>query len=127
MHNAKILIVEDHPGTSALLRTILEREGFQLRQEFTSSGALAAALDFCPDVVLMDVFMPGKDGGEVAKQIALEPTLANTRVLFVTSLIEAPKPGGEPQVWGGQIFIPKPVCKRVLLTSVRDALSSIRN
>jgi CheY-like chemotaxis protein len=124
MHKAKILIVEDHPGTSALIRTILEREGFQLRQEYTSGGALAAALEFCPDIVLMDVFMPGKDGGEVAKQIALEPTLAKTRVLFVTSLIEAQKSGSGPQVYGGQTFIPKPVSKRMLLDSVRTALGS---
>ena len=63
MSKTKILIVDDDARLSTLMRTILERGGYEAREENRSFAALATARGFRPDLVLLDVDMPGKDGG----------------------------------------------------------------
>ena len=88
MSKPKILVVDDDAKITSLLRFILERVGgFEVREENRSFAALATAREFRPQFVLMDVDMPGKDGGDVAAEFRADPDFARTPLVFLTSLV----------------------------------------
>jgi len=118
MQKPKILIVDDDAGISALMGVILSREGFEVRQENRSFAALATAREFRPDLALLDVDMPGKDGGVVAAELEADPTLKKTPVIFVTSLVSRSEAGKR----GSRRFIAKPVIPSELVAAVQEAL-----
>lgn len=121
MSKSRILIVDDDARLSALMHAILLRGGYEVREENRSFAALASAKEFRPDLVLLDVDMPGKDGGTVAAELRRDPSLAGTPVIFVTSLIGKSEAG----MRGGEVFLAKPVEPAGLLKTVRDALSKV--
>lgn len=118
MNKARILIVDDDAGISTLLHAILLRGGHVVREENRSFAALATAREFRPHVVLLDVDMPGKDGGTVAAEIADDPLLTGTPIIFVTSLVAQHESGKR----GNEVFLSKPVEPAALLAAVQQAL-----
>ncbi len=125
MKQPKILIVDDDAKLSKLMHVILEKAGgFEVREENRSFAALASAREFRPDLVLLDVDMPGKDGGEVRAELAADPALKNTPVLFVTSLVARSDVTGTTVFRGGQHYLPKPILPRALIDTVRMMLNS---
>jgi len=116
MSKSKILVVDDDPSLSRLLAVILNRVGgYDVCEENRSYAALATAREFRPDVVLLDVDMPGKDGGAVAHELAADDLLRDTPVVFVTSLISA----GEAGLRNGARYLSKPVDPKRLLETVK--------
>jgi putative two-component system response regulator len=81
-----ILIVDDDPVVQMSIEAILADQGYELH--FASSGpeALQEARRLLPDVVLLDLMMPGMDGMEVCQKIRLEPVLAEVPILIVTAV-----------------------------------------
>ena len=80
----RILVVDDDVATSGAMSRILTRKGYLVREENDSREVIATALDFRPDVVVLDFVMPGWTGGDVAWQLTAHPKLRATRVV-VTS------------------------------------------
>jgi DNA-binding response OmpR family regulator len=118
MSKSKILIVDDDAKISSLLGLILRKSGFEVREENRSFAALATAREFYPDLALLDVDMPGKDGGTVAAELAADRDFAHMPVIFVTSLIAQHEAG----MRGGARFISKPVDLAILLATVKEML-----
>ena len=119
MSKSKILIVDDDPNLSKLIGMVLSRMGgYEVLEENRSFAALATAREFRPDVILLDVDMPGKDGGVVSAELADDPILANVPVVFVTSLISKAEAG----VRNGARFLAKPVEPKLLLETVRSLI-----
>lgn len=119
----RALIVDDDPNLSRLAAVILEQTNlFETRVETQSTRALAAARQFQPDIILLDVDMPGKDGGEVANDIRADATLAKTPILFLTALVSKSEAGQRPVTRGGSRFLSKPVEPSVLLRTVAQVL-----
>jgi DNA-binding response OmpR family regulator len=118
MIRPKILIVDDDVKISSLLCAILLRNGYDVRTENRSFAALATALEFRPHLALLDVDMPGKDGGAVAAELAANPYLNKTPVIFVTSLVQPHEAG----MRGDERYISKPVDITSLLAIVREVL-----
>jgi DNA-binding response OmpR family regulator len=115
MAKSKILIVDDDPNLSHLMAVILTRAGgYEVCEENRSFAALATARRILPDLVLLDVDMPGKDGGFVSRELRGDPALAKTPVLFVTSLISASEAG----LRNGERFLAKPIDPKLLLATV---------
>lgn len=124
MKKSRILIVDDEPNLSDLVRLVLEKtERFEVRVENRSAQALVTARDFRPDMVLLDVDMPGKDGGEVAREIRSEPSLRGTPIVFLTSLISRTETDGQVTERGGMHFLSKPVKSAVLTETVDRMLA----
>jgi len=89
MTQACILIVEDEPLVRAVLAAVLADDAYRL--EFATCGeeALALATELRPDLILLDVMMPGMNGYEVCRRIRLAPDLAPIPILMLTALDDA--------------------------------------
>lgn len=117
MSKSKILIVDDDPKLSQLVALILSRMGgYEVRQENRSFAALATAREFRPDAILLDVDMPGKDGGIVAAELQNDPVLGHIPVVFLTSLISRAEAG----IRNGARFLAKPVDPKLLIETMNS-------
>lgn len=124
MNKRRILVVDDEPKLSELVRMFLERtQRFDVRVENRSAHALAAAREFRPEMILLDVDMPGKDGGQVARELKDDTTLRATPILFFTSLISHAEAGERETVRGGMRFLAKPVDPKILIDTVDRILA----
>lgn len=82
----KILIVEDDDALAGVYKTRLEAEGFATRRVANGEEALSAALEFRPDLVLLDVMMPKVSGFDVLDIMRNTPELLNVKVIMLTAL-----------------------------------------
>ena len=88
MNPKRILVVDDEPGVTRSLKLNLEAGGeYEVFTENHSNKALAAARACRPDLVLLDVMMPGMDGADVAERMHDDPVLRRTPVVFLTALV----------------------------------------
>jgi CheY-like chemotaxis protein len=109
MSNTKVLIVDDDMAASRLLGLGLEKTGaFQVKVENSATQAFGRALEFRPDVILLDVCMPGADGGDVAFQIHNDPSLRSIPIVFLTSLVSGQETSSQAVQRGGYEFLSKP-------------------
>jgi cyclic di-GMP phosphodiesterase len=86
--SARILIVDDESRSRAALEVLLRREGYELHVASDGASALALCQSIQPDLVLLDVLMPGMDGFEVCKRIKARPETRLTPVVLITGLSE---------------------------------------
>jgi diguanylate cyclase (GGDEF)-like protein len=83
--NARILVVDDDPDIVQFVRVNLELEGFDVDTASDGHQAMRATLTGAPDVVVLDVMMPGMDGLNVLKQLRSHPAAANTSIILLTA------------------------------------------
>jgi len=81
----KVLVVEDEPNNMKLMMTILRRHGHEPIEAFTGEEGLEKAAASRPDLILMDIRLPGIDGLETASRIRRMEHMANVPILAVTS------------------------------------------
>lgn len=81
----KILVVEDDPNIVKLLRYTLEKENFSVRSSRSGEEALKIIKEELPDLILLDVMLPGVDGFEVCKTLKKNPNLASIPVVMLTA------------------------------------------
>ena len=104
----RILIVDDEVGFTHLLRLSLETIGYyEVREENDPERAVGAALEFEPDLVVLDIMMPRLDGSEVASAFKADPVLRDVPVLFLTALVSVDEAPSGTCDSGGQSFLPK--------------------
>ena len=126
MEKAKILVVDDDPKLSRLVKLFLERTKlYEVIEENRSSHALETARAIRPAAILLDVDMPGKDGGEVARDLAADAQLCHKPVMFFTSLISTAEAGKHEVMRGGQPFLAKPVNPMALVEAVGRLLQPV--
>ena len=117
MSKSKILVIDDDPKLSELLAVILNRVGgYDVQQENRPFAALATARNYLPNLVLLDVDMPGKDGGMVSAEMHADPVLTTIPIIFVTSLVGKNEAG----MRNGRLYVSKPVDPALLLEAVRS-------
>ncbi len=82
----KLLIVEDHADIRKLLRMTLEFDDFDIHEASNADLGLAMARDLVPDVVLLDLMMPGYlNGLDLCRHIKADPAMAHTKVIMLTA------------------------------------------
>ena len=124
MNKTRILAVDDEPNLSDLVRLFLEKtKRFEVRTENRAANVLATAREFRPEMILLDVDMPGQDGGEVAREIEADPVLRGTPILFFTSLISSLEAGDHVAMRGGMRFLAKPLNPKVLVNIIDQILA----
>lgn len=122
MSTQRILVIDDEPNLSTLLQHYLVQGGYEVLTENLPSHALSAARSFDPDMILLDVNMPGKDGGQVAREFRANPAFSQVPILFLTSLVSSAEAGKREITRGTQRFLAKPVNPEVLLDAVARIL-----
>ena len=82
----KILLIEDDPFLSSLLGNRLKKEGFELVSAKSGNEANKLLKASNPDLVLLDIILPGKSGFEVLEEIKSDPQVAKTPVMIISNL-----------------------------------------
>ena len=81
----KILIIEDDPATQRLVEYSLKQEGYQIITAFNGLEGIRKALGESPDLIILDVMLPGLDGFEICYRLRSEPTTANLPILMFSA------------------------------------------
>lgn len=122
-HTPIILIVDDERNLRRLLQVTFEHQKYQVYEASNGLEAIRLAVEYKPDVILLDVMMPGGiDGVEVCKRIKSTPMLCNSHVILLTALgQERDRKAGE---WANaDAYITKPFSPIQLLSVIEDYLS----
>jgi CheY-like chemotaxis protein len=80
-----ILIIDDDPATTRLLEVLLTREGYNIQTENLSDKAMQSTKQFNPNLIILDLMMPGADGLEICKAMKNDPELGHIPILMFTS------------------------------------------
>ncbi len=119
---ARILIVDDNPDTLRVLCEILQVEGYKPRPAISGETALKAVAVFSPELILLDVKMPGMDGYAVCEQLKSSPDTADIPIVFISAVDDA-----EEKVRafaaGGADYVTKPFQIAEVLARVQSQLS----
>lgn len=82
----RIVVVDDNPDAANTVATILRKSGHQVHIATDGYAAIELAMRVRPDVMLLDIGLPGLDGFAVAKRLRAEPSLAQMRIIAVTGI-----------------------------------------
>ena len=104
---ARILVVDDDPEIVTLLSTRLAKRGYKVSTASDGHVALELAKSEKPDVMLLDVMMPGKSGWEVARALKQDPETQSIKIVMVTAIGEKTNSLTSP-LYGADAFIDKP-------------------
>ncbi|MBK1831300.1 response regulator [Verrucomicrobiaceae bacterium R5-34] len=122
--NPKILLIDDEVDFTTLLAENLEASGYQVTQINDPREALETARNLQPDICIIDLVMPGMDGGDVVSAIRSDFMLAKTPVLMLTALVEEnPDNPGGIQMNGGLPFVSKTSGLDDILKAIQAQLS----
>lgn len=119
---ARVLIVDDERLNIQLLEVMLEPEGYQLVTAGSGEAALEAVAHHPPDLVLLDIMMPGMTGYQVATRIKEDPATSHIPIVMLSAL-DDPNSRAHGLSAGAEAFLTKPVNRAVLCQQVRVLLS----
>jgi CheY-like chemotaxis protein len=123
MEKKRILMVDDEAAFTRMVKLNLEKTGlFEVREENRAMAALAAAREFKPHVIILDVIMPGMDGGDVANHIKKDRELRGTPVIFLTAAVSPKEAGKKGLESGGDLFLAKPVSLDDLIQRINERI-----
>jgi serine phosphatase RsbU (regulator of sigma subunit) len=120
--SANILIVDDTPANLRLVSKLLRENGYQVRAVANGPRALATVAAHPPDLILLDIRMPGMDGYEVCARLKANPQTADIPVIFLSALAEIQDKVKAFET-GGIDYIPKPFQLEEVLARVGTHLS----
>jgi DNA-binding response OmpR family regulator len=119
----KVLVVDDQPHIVRLIQVNLEKEGFQVATASDGVEGMQRVRQLNPDLVILDVIMPRKDGFEVLREIKADPELTDTPVIMLTvkthnaDIVEGLREGAE-------LYLPKPFHPKELVSLVKRVLET---
>ncbi len=123
MTKKKILVVDDEGGMTRMLKGNREATNrYVVRAENSSANAIAAAREFLPDLILLDVMMPGMDGGEIAARLKEDKQLNHVPVVFLSAIVKKEETQPTGGNIGGLTFLAKPVKLDDLIACIEDRL-----
>lgn len=124
MEMIKIMVIEDEAPIQELLQFNLERNKYRVKVVDSGEEAIFEALQFLPDLILLDIMLPGADGLEVCKQLKANPKTDRIPIIMLTALCEEADIVTGLEL-GADDYITKPFSPRVLLARVKAALRRI--
>jgi twitching motility two-component system response regulator PilH len=118
---AQVLIVDDSPTEIHILTTILQKLGHSVQTANNGEEGVARAKELKPDLILMDVVMPGMNGFQATRQISKDPETSHIPVIIVTT-----KDQETDRVWGlrqgARDYVTKPVEEAELVKKLSELL-----
>lgn len=125
MPEGSIVIVDDTPANLNVLASILSREGYKVRPANNGSVALTVVQHALPDLILLDIQMPGMNGYEVCRQLKEQEHSRDIPVIFISALDDASDKVEAFRV-GGVDYISKPFQIEEVLARVENQLVLLR-
>jgi len=111
---SKILVIDDEPQVTEIIEAFLTNAGHEVIVSNGANDGLSKARDMKPDVILLDIMMPGSDGYSICNELKNDPPTADIPVVFLTGKDRSEDQGRSFKV-GGDMFIKKPFsCERLL-------------
>lgn len=121
MAHESILVVDDQPTSIKLIQSTLAGEGYQMLVAANATEALQAVQDSRPDLILMDICLPGLDGLALTKLLKSNPESRHIKIVAISAYAS---PGDNERITaaGCDGYIPKPINTRTLAASIREYL-----
>ncbi|MBE9580579.1 MAG: response regulator [Proteobacteria bacterium] len=115
----RILVVEDHEDNRRIMRDLLTSSGYEVIEAVTGIEGVSAAETYRPDLIVMDIQLPGIDGYEATRQIKANPNLQKVPIIVVTSYALS---GDDVKAFeaGCDAYVAKPFSPRELLAKIRE-------
>jgi two-component system, OmpR family, alkaline phosphatase synthesis response regulator PhoP len=113
----KILIADDEPDILEIIQFNLQTEGYEVHTAKNGDEALDAAKKYQPDLIILDIMMPGKNGIEVCNILRINPSFKDTLIIFLSALSDE---GTEVRGLesGADDYLTKPISPKILLSKV---------
>lgn len=118
----RILVIEDHEDNRRIVRDLLTPSGYELIEAVTGEEGVAMAETHRPDLILMDIQLPGLDGYEATRRIKANPALRQIPIIAVTSYALSGDDVKAREA-GCDAYVTKPFSPRALLAKIREYLA----
>ncbi len=120
-----VLIVEDNEKNMKLARDILKAKGYQTAEAVTGEEGVKIAMERKPDLVLMDIQLPGINGIEAFRQLRADPATARIPVVAITASV-TPTDRSQITAAGFDAFISKPISLKEFVDTVKRVLEGTK-
>jgi|SRR5690606_2784039 len=121
----KVLVVDDEQPIVELICYNLEKAGYEVASSYNGKDAIRVAQHFQPDLILLDVMMPGKDGFQTIQELRQQPGMERTIIIFLTAAVdEASEIKGLGL--GADDYITKPIRPDLLMARIDTALRRLK-
>jgi two-component system cell cycle response regulator DivK len=119
--STRILVIEDQEDNRRIVRDLLTSVGYEIIEAVTGEGGVQAAATHVPDLILMDIQLPGLDGYDATRRIKANPALQHIPIIAVTSYALS---GDDVKAFeaGCDGYVSKPFSPRALLAKIREFL-----
>jgi two-component system cell cycle response regulator DivK len=117
----RILVVEDQPDNRRIVRDLLASVGYEMIEATDGETGVRLALEQRPELILMDIQLPGLDGYEATRRIKAEPALRDVPIIVVTSYALSGD-DAKARAAGADDYVAKPFSPRQLLAMIRRHL-----
>ena len=121
----KILVVDDEKDVLLMLEKRLTAEGYSVITTTKSTNAIALAKSQHPDIIILDIVMPGMDGGEVAAKLREHPLTRSIPVIFLTALLTKTEEYQKNHTISSNITFAKPFDTEELLARINGLLCNL--
>ncbi|MBT8351165.1 MAG: response regulator [Deltaproteobacteria bacterium] len=116
-----ILIVDDEPGIVVALQFLMEQQGYNVMTAESGEFALDLIYQYKPDLILLDIMLPGIDGWEVCEIVRLNPDYQHIKIIFLTAK-KSEVDIAKGLALGGDAYITKPFSNDGLVAKVKEHL-----
>ncbi|WP_052507576.1 response regulator [Desulfonatronovibrio magnus] len=119
----KILVVDDEKDLCRILSNLFTSEGgYQVLTAYDGETAMRAAIRERPDLILLDIVMPGMTGGELAEELQDNPVTASIPIIFMSALVTENEVQNIGYCTGGRMICAKPLVMEELLKHIETVL-----
>ncbi len=118
-----VLLIEDEPNINEAIRFILGREGWRVTTHDEGVGALEVIRNVRPDLLILDVMLPGRSGFDILRDLRDDPALGSTPVLMLTAKGQG-RDREQAEQFGASRYMTKPFANTEFLDSVRELLGA---
>lgn len=122
----QILIADDEPDILEIIRYNLEKEGYEVFTAKDANEAIEKAKEFYPDLIILDIMMPRKNGVEVCQILRTQPSFQDTLIIFLTAMSDESSQIKGLET-GADDYISKPISPKVLVSRVNALFRRVTN
>ena len=122
MAGKKILLVDDDEKMLKLFGDLLLSQGFEIISANNGNDGLRLAVEKIPNLIILDVMMPGKDGGQVGRDLLENNKTKNIPIIFLTSLVSEEETGKGGGQIAGRFYMSKSADKKELIKKIKELI-----